>query len=103
MTLQRMKWLLLGVPGIFLFTWATFAVQQQVVKRIDDKTLKATPKGTEWLSNGMNWALAAEASRRLLSIRTVSFIPLRTGASSPPSMRKPGKRSGGTIRRRIER
>jgi quinohemoprotein ethanol dehydrogenase len=51
-----MKWLLLGVPGIFLFTWATLAVQQQQVKRIDDKTLKATGKSTEWLSNGMNWA-----------------------------------------------
>jgi PQQ-dependent dehydrogenase (methanol/ethanol family) len=49
-----MKWLLLGVPGIFLFTWGTLAVQQQV-KRIDDKTLKNAAKGTEWLSNGMNW------------------------------------------------
>jgi quinohemoprotein ethanol dehydrogenase len=55
MTAQRMKWVLLGVPGIFLFTWATFALQQQQVKRIDDKTLKNAGKGTEWLSNGMNW------------------------------------------------
>src|SRR5260370_13827264 len=55
MTVQRVKWLLLGLPGIFLFTWATLAVQQQV-KKIDDKVLKTTGKSTEWLSNGMNWA-----------------------------------------------
>jgi quinohemoprotein ethanol dehydrogenase len=54
MTAQRVKWLLLGLPGIVLFTWSTFALQQQV-KKIDDKTLKAAGKGTEWLTNGMNW------------------------------------------------
>jgi PQQ-dependent dehydrogenase (methanol/ethanol family) len=48
-----MKWLLLGV-GIVLFTWTTFAFQQQV-KKIDDKTLKNAEKGTEWVTNGMNW------------------------------------------------
>jgi quinohemoprotein ethanol dehydrogenase len=47
-----MKWLLMGVAGIVLFTWVTVAVQQQV-KKIDDKALKDAPKGTEWLSYGM--------------------------------------------------
>ncbi len=45
----------MGLPGIALLTWATLAVGQQV-KRIDDKTLKAAGKGTEWLANGMDWA-----------------------------------------------
>ena len=52
MTAQRMKWLLLGVPGIFLFTWMTVAVQQQA-RKVDDKALKDAGKGTEWLSHGM--------------------------------------------------
>jgi quinohemoprotein ethanol dehydrogenase len=76
MTLQRMKWLLLGVPGIFLFTWATFAVQQQVVKRIDDKTLKATPKGTEWLSNGMNWAEQRYSTMTQINPQNISKLAL---------------------------
>jgi quinohemoprotein ethanol dehydrogenase len=54
MTVQRMKWLLLGVPGIVFLTWTTLAVQQQV-KKVDDKVLKSAGKGTEWLSNGMSW------------------------------------------------
>jgi outer membrane protein assembly factor BamB len=71
-----MKWLLLGVPGIFLFTWATFAVQQQVVKRIDDKTLKATPKGMEWLSNGMNWAEQRYSTMTQINPQNVSKLAL---------------------------
>jgi quinohemoprotein ethanol dehydrogenase len=47
MTVRRMAWLA-------LITWTTLAVGQQV-KKIDDKTLKAAGKGTEWLSNGMDW------------------------------------------------
>jgi quinohemoprotein ethanol dehydrogenase len=54
MTAPRMKWLLLGVPGIVFFTWTALAVQQQV-KKIDDEALKTAGKGTEWLTNGMNW------------------------------------------------
>ena len=50
MTAQRMKWLLLGFPGIVFFAWTTLAVQQQV-KKIDDKVLKTAGKSTEWLSN----------------------------------------------------
>jgi quinohemoprotein ethanol dehydrogenase len=50
-----MKWLLVGVPGIVLFTWITLAVQQQP-RKIDDKALKDAPKGTEWLSYGMGWS-----------------------------------------------
>jgi len=51
-----MIWLLivLGLPVIVLFTWTTLAVGQQV-KKIDDKALKTAGKGTEWLSNGMDW------------------------------------------------
>ncbi len=55
MTQLRMKWLLLGVSGIVLFTWMTLAVQQPV-KKIDDQALKDAPKGTEWLSYGMGWS-----------------------------------------------
>ena len=55
MTAKRVKWLLLGIPGMVFFVWTALAVQQQV-KKIDDKTLKATGKSTEWVSNGMNWA-----------------------------------------------
>src|SRR5262245_7062894 len=53
MTAQRLKWLPLGI-GIVFIAWTTLAVQQQV-KKIDDKVLKSAGKGTEWLSNGMNW------------------------------------------------
>ena len=54
MTAKKMKWILLGVPGIVLLTWTAFAVQQQV-KKIDDKALKDAGKGAEWLSIGMSW------------------------------------------------
>src|SRR6185503_9484547 len=57
MTVQRMKWVLLGVPGIVLFTWMSLAVQQQQqARKVDDKALKDAPKGTEWLSHGMGWS-----------------------------------------------
>jgi len=49
-----MTWLLVGFSGIGLFTWTTLAVAQQI-KKIDDKTLKGAGKGTEWVSNGMDW------------------------------------------------
>jgi quinohemoprotein ethanol dehydrogenase len=59
MTLQRMRWLLVGFPGIVLFAWATLAAGQPVnaqqVKKIDDKALKTAGKGTEWTMNGMDW------------------------------------------------
>ena len=54
MTAPRMKWLLLAF-GIVFLSWTTLAVQRQV-KNVDDKSLKDAGKGTEWLSNGMNWA-----------------------------------------------
>src|SRR5262245_4075096 len=56
MTLQRMKWLLLGVPGILLFTLMALALQQQQARRIDDNALKNAPKSSEWLSYGMGWS-----------------------------------------------
>ena len=56
MTQPRMKWMLLGVTGIVLFTWMALGLQQQQVKRIDDVALKDSPKGTEWLSYGMGWS-----------------------------------------------
>jgi PQQ-dependent dehydrogenase (methanol/ethanol family) len=71
-----MKWLLLGV-GIVLFSWTSLreaqareraasrregqarqgaaSKAQSQVKKIDDKALKNAEKGTEWLTNGMNW------------------------------------------------
>jgi PQQ-dependent dehydrogenase (methanol/ethanol family) len=60
-----MKWLLLGV-GIVVFSWTTLreaqarqraasSKTQPQVKKIDDKALKNAEKGTEWLTNGMNW------------------------------------------------
>lgn len=52
-----MKWLLLGVPGIVLFTMMTIALQNQTqTKKVDDNALKNAPKGTEWLSHGMGWS-----------------------------------------------
>jgi quinohemoprotein ethanol dehydrogenase len=52
-----MKWLLLGVPGIALFTMMTIAWQTQTqTRRVDDNALKNAPKGTEWLSHGMGWS-----------------------------------------------
>jgi hypothetical protein len=51
MTQQRTKWLLLGVPGIVLFTMMTIALQTQTqTRRVNDDALKNAPKGTEWLS-----------------------------------------------------
>src|SRR5215475_1499132 len=76
MTAQRMKWLLLALPGIFLFSWATFAVQQQLAKRIDDKTLKATAKSTEWLTNGMNWAEQRYSTMTQISPQNISKLAL---------------------------
>src|SRR5215510_3843597 len=53
MMLQRMRLPLVGLSGIVLI-WATLAAGQQV-KKIDDKALKTTGKGTEWTMNGMDW------------------------------------------------
>src|SRR5215471_14350073 len=52
MTVQRTKWLLLGVPGIVLMTWMTLALQ---TRRVDDSALKNAAKGGEWLSYGQSW------------------------------------------------
>jgi PQQ-dependent dehydrogenase (methanol/ethanol family) len=54
MTSRRTTWLVAGLSGIALFTLATLAVGQQS-RKIDDKALKAAGKGTEWVSNGMDW------------------------------------------------
>ena len=45
----------LGVAGTILFALATVDSRQQV-KKIDDTALKDAGAGTEWVSNGMNWA-----------------------------------------------
>src|SRR5262245_39311964 len=64
---QRLKWFLLGISGIVFLVCTTMSFQRagvrddaradapERVKRIDDKSLKDAGKGTEWLSNGMNW------------------------------------------------
>jgi PQQ-dependent dehydrogenase (methanol/ethanol family) len=49
-----MAWLCVGFPAILLFVGTSLAPGQQV-KKIDDKALKAAGKGTEWLTNGMDW------------------------------------------------
>lgn len=43
-----------GFAGLLLLLWTASAVAQQV-KKIDDKVLKSAGKGTEWLTNGMDW------------------------------------------------
>src|SRR5580700_11200668 len=75
MTAQRMKWLLLGISGIVFLTWTTLAVQQQV-KKIDDKALKTAGKGTEWLSNGMNWAEQRYSTMAQINPENVSRLAL---------------------------
>jgi glucose dehydrogenase len=75
MTAPRMKWLLLGVPGIVFFTWTALAVQQQV-KKIDDEALKTAGKGTEWLSNGMNWGEQRYSTMAQINPENVSKLAL---------------------------
>ena len=53
MTVQRMKWLILGVPGIVLMTWMSLALQ---TRRVDDTALKNAAKGGEWLTYGQSWS-----------------------------------------------
>jgi PQQ-dependent dehydrogenase (methanol/ethanol family) len=55
MKLTRMKWLILGVAGVALSTWAALALQTQV-RRVDDNVLRGAPKSTDWLSYGMSWS-----------------------------------------------
>ena len=52
MTVQRMKWVLLGVPGIILMTWMSLALQ---TRKVDDNALKSAAKGGEWLTYGQSW------------------------------------------------
>src|SRR5262245_6715219 len=53
MTVQRMKWVLLGVPGIFLMAWMNLALQ---TRKVDDNALKNAAKGTEWLTYGQSYS-----------------------------------------------
>jgi quinohemoprotein ethanol dehydrogenase len=53
MTVQRMKWVLLGVPGIILMTWMTLALQ---TRKVDDNALMNASKGGEWLTYGQSWS-----------------------------------------------
>jgi len=46
-----MKWILIGVPGIFLVTWISLALQ---TRKVDDNALKNAGKGTEWLTYGQS-------------------------------------------------
>ena len=52
MTLQRMKWVLLGVPGIILMTWMSLALQ---TRKVDDNALKNAAKSGEWLTYGRDY------------------------------------------------
>jgi len=51
MSAQRMKWLLLGAPGILLFTWLSLALQ---TRKVDDNALKNAAQGGEWLTYGQS-------------------------------------------------
>jgi quinohemoprotein ethanol dehydrogenase len=53
MTAQRMKWLLLAAPGIFLFAWMSAALQ---TRSVDDNALKNAAKGNEWLTYGQSYS-----------------------------------------------
>jgi quinohemoprotein ethanol dehydrogenase len=75
MTAKRMKWLVLGLSGIVFLTLTTLSVQQQV-KKIDDKTLKDAGKGTEWLSNGMNWGEQRYSTMTQINPQNVSKLAL---------------------------
>jgi len=75
MTQLRMKWLLLGVSGIVLFTWVTLGLQQQV-KKIDDKALKDAPNGTEWLSYGMGWSEQRYSTMKQINAENVGRLSL---------------------------
>src|SRR5882672_12200601 len=76
MTLKRMRWLLAGVAGIVLLTWVTVAVQQQQVKKVDDKALKDAPKGTEWLSYGMGWSEARYSTMTQITPQNIGKLAL---------------------------
>ena len=75
MTAPRMKWLLLGVPGIVFITWTALAFQQQV-KKIDDKALKTAERGTEWLTNGMNWGEQRYSTMTQINPQNVTNLAL---------------------------
>jgi PQQ-dependent dehydrogenase (methanol/ethanol family) len=70
-----MKWLLLGVPGIVFITWTALAFQQQV-KKIDDKALKTAERGTEWLTNGMNWGEQRYSTMTQINPQNVTNLAL---------------------------
>ena len=77
MTAKRLKWFLIGLPGIFLFTWMTFAVQQQqAVKKIDDKALKNAGKSTDWVINGQNWSEQRYSTMTQITPQNVSKLAL---------------------------
>jgi PQQ-dependent dehydrogenase (methanol/ethanol family) len=46
-----MKWVLVGVPGIFLVTWISLALQ---TRKIDDNALKNAAKNSEWIALGQS-------------------------------------------------
>src|SRR5262245_37342782 len=52
MSAQRMKWMLLAAPGIFLVSWIALSFQ---TPKIDDGALKRAEKGTEWLTYGQGY------------------------------------------------
>src|SRR6185369_1642985 len=73
MTLQRMKWVLLGVPGIVLMTWMTLALQ---TRKVDDNALKNAAKGTEWLTYGQSWTEQRHSTLTQITPENVSRLGL---------------------------
>ena len=73
MTVQRMKWLILGVPGIVLMTWMSLALQ---TRRVDDTALKNAAKGGEWLTYGQSWSEQRHSTLTQITPQNVARLGL---------------------------
>src|SRR3974390_1677621 len=73
MTLQRVKWLLVGLPVFAACAILAFAQQ---VKKIDDKVLKTAGKGAEWTMNGMDWGEQRHSTMTQINPENVSKLAL---------------------------
>jgi len=68
-----MRWLLIGVPAIFLVTWISLALQ---TRKIDDNALKNAGKGTEWLSYGQGWSEQRHSTLTQITPANISRLGL---------------------------
>jgi PQQ-dependent dehydrogenase (methanol/ethanol family) len=70
-----MRTLALLVAGVVVFALTTLNSQQRVTK-IDDKVLKDAGKGTDWLTNGMNWGEQRYSSMTQINPSNVGKLSL---------------------------